>query len=144
MRVSTYSQPWHQEEVGWPPSTRESPGTHFVGGMRNEAKSPHLSHPGPNLGHLACSQASCRLSHLAHKIHCRNPNNNNDVDEQGRPNYGPRESSGPSNAFSSEAIQNLFHKNVKLNTIEGISGSEYMRIIVVVGSPLPGSSQEYH
>ena len=77
MQGSTYSQPWHQGEVGWLGlrsaafTPGKFPGTHFIGGWvdpgpvwtrRSEEKSPPLRHLGSNPGRPARSQAPCRLS----------------------------------------------------------------------------------
>ena len=76
MQGSTYSQPRRQEEVEWLAlrSTVFTPGTHLQEAewtpgpvwTQGSEKSAPLRHPGSNIGRPARSQASCRLSYLAH------------------------------------------------------------------------------
>ena len=77
MQGSTYSQPWHYENIGWlalhsDTLPQKSPGTHFTGGWvdpgpfliwRNEEKCPSLWH----LNCPAHSQAPYHLNYMAHK-----------------------------------------------------------------------------
>ena len=82
MQGSTYTQPWHQEEVEWlvlrsaifTPS--ESPQFSFYSrlsepqdqsGHKRAKKNLHLlRHPGLNLSHSVHIQVPCHLSYLAH------------------------------------------------------------------------------